>query len=238
MSGDIRDYLPKLSTIMHYTSPEVTAERRRQARENFGRQTPVPQGEGPPITNQPDDEPTRPSPWGQPSATIDKSQLPSAMPPACESTLPTSTAAAEVEPAQVALPRAIPRSWLLVRICILVAILAPVITVLAGTFKSSRSDVSKSHSTAVAPVTSVERATSASDTSPPLSSQTATMTGTVPERSKLLVSPTLAETTRAAPAQDGPRQSSSAHPRELRHDAVGTPAGAPSVSPTGPILNE
>ncbi|APR78521.1 Hypothetical protein A7982_03868 [Minicystis rosea] len=123
-------------------SPEAIAERRRKARENFGRVTPVPAGVqktagGPPAVDMPAAERTSgPSPWAQRTGfEIDKAALPSA-------TMPARTSSpSDLEPTQdhkPAPPGAGSRrhTWIIVAVCTVVAVVGPLLMLMAGRMRA------------------------------------------------------------------------------------------------------
>lgn len=243
-----RDRMPSVSSMIRYMSPEAIAERRKQARENFGRITPTPgvaseeaHDDPPEEQSTPIDERvSAPSPWAQSNgAGIDPAVLPSA-------TMPVNGASsAETAPPRLH-PKAAPpaqlrsrRTWTIVAICAVVAVVGPIVMVVAG---HTRKPIEQ-HVSVPASAGAAERAAPSASVPAPATS--------APVAPAVTASPSSASTADPAPAavtaRPGPAPAPARPPAPPARTAAPTTVDAgpsappPPPKPTGngdPLLNE
>jgi serine/threonine-protein kinase len=136
--------MPSISSMIRYMAPDAIAERRRRARENFGRVTPLPNG----VTKAPDDSPqpaadvppaervSAPSPWARSrDGEIDRAALPSAAMPVVPPTSSDVVPPIERPKAAGSGARERRNKWLIVAGCAAVAVLGPIVMIVAGSMR-------------------------------------------------------------------------------------------------------
>lgn len=242
---DTRDRMPSLTTVIRYMSPDAIAERRRKARENFGRVTPVPAGaepvldEAPHATDTPDAEPTSgPSPWAQAGVEIDKAALPSATMPARTSD-PADPEPARDEKAAARGLHGRRHTWIIVAVCTVVAVVGPILMIIAGRTRrpvEEHGGVATASARPAAPATSPAPMSPSASVAPALTAVPSSAPTAAPAPSSVPA----AVTARPAPAPE--RLSAPPVPKAAAAAAdAGPPAPPPQPKPTNngdPLLNE
>lgn len=235
--------MPSISSMIRYMAPDAIAERRRKARENFGRVTPLPNG----VAEVADDSskvaadapPTArvsaPSPWARSrDGEIDKAALPSATMPIVPPT--SSDVAGPEERDDAAAPRARDRrhTWLIVAICAAVAVVGPILMILVG---RTRRPIEEGRGAATASVHAAATATpSASAPTPSASalpsapSAASTVEHGTPEASALAATTPAARTSAPPPP--------SAPPRPPRRRPPQTPARDGGAAQPAPVSSD
>ena len=241
-----RDRMPSVSSMIRYMSPEAIAERRKQARENFGRITPTPGDASEEAHDDPpeeqstpiDERVSAPSPWALSNgAEIDPAVLPSATMPV-NGAGPTEAPPPRPQP-KVASPGQLRsrRTWIIVAICTVVAVVGPIVMVVAG---HTRKPIEQ-HVSVPASVGAPEPAApSASVPAPATSAPVAPAVPASPSSAPTADPAPAAVTARPGPA---PARPPAPPPRTAAPATIdaGPPAPPPPPKPTGngdPLLNE
>jgi hypothetical protein len=249
--SDMSKYIPSLATVLQYTSPEATAERRRKARENFGRPTPVPATEAkddsqrsPPDGPLDPDHVSVPSPWAAqaPGLEIDPAALPSAGAPAANSApaamAPKVASTRSAGAVQHARQRA-RKTWIIVGVCVAIAVVAPILMVAIAMSRNPAGQGAGTPASATASVTAMRN--TAGGTSAPMPPQpnptaAATVEPTAPTPSMASSGAPHAPAPSSAPPSPKPRGSVDDPYAEPTGVPKGTDAAAPppSAAPAPP----
>ena len=241
--------MPSVSSMVRYMSPDAIAERRRRARENFGRVTPVPNG----VAKAPDDSAqiaanappaarvSAPSPWARSQGgEIDKAALPSAAMPVVPPTSSDVAPSPERRRGMGSGASVRRNMWPIVAVCAAVAVTAPIVVVVAG---STRKPIEQPGNGSAA-----ASARAVATTMPSASAPTPAASSTAPAPAVSSAAPTVHEEPSSVPAVSTVRPA----PAPARTQAppirtaaptedAGQPAPPAPPKPKGnddPILNE
>lgn len=249
-----RERMPSLSTMVRYMSPEAIAERRRKARENFGRVTPVPAnvasetaGVGVDSGGAEETLESAASPWERaPGRHFDVADLPSgARPPPDAGAGGRRSPAPRPASAARATPRAVGgrarATWIIVSVCVAIAVLGPLVMILLA---ARGTPAAGAGSGAAGPT--VGAATSSQRTALPVASSSADAAQAVSAATARIDAPPTAPSTPATPALRlvPPRPSSTAQVRVPKVEHTSQPENPPPPAPPkgagsgDPILNE